>query len=555
MRGRTRLGVAAVAAGLVLVPAVATSAHPGTPTAPAPTLEQLHHDGRWLTDSAGRVVFLHGINAVYKRPPYVAPDTAAGFTAKDADLLAAHGINAVRLGVLFAGVMPTEGVIDQSYLDGIDRIVQLLAARHIWVLLDFHQDAFNERFAGEGFPAWAVHDDGLPFANAGSFFANYVTSPAVQRAYDHFWNNDFHLVDDYAQAWKAVASRWHAQPYLMGYDLFNEPSAGSQTLTCANPLGCPLFDATMAKIYDQVRTAIRTVDPTSMVWEEEQFFFNAISAGNLPHVDDANVGFSWHDYACTPAFVEGGVLPGDPDCTVNEPRVMSNAEKQVAALGGGSLLSEFGAGDDLEDLTRLTNLADSHLVGWMYWAYKHWDDPTGGTNEGLFKDDANPATIKSAKLDVLAHTYPQAVAGTPTALRWEADIKTMTLTYTPRRSTGLTDVFIPPGEYANGYKTVVTNGHVVSDRAATGGGRHVLVDADGTATVTVVVKPGAGATVASGNGTLDGPTKSGRRPPVTSAGGGLAATGLGVGLPVIAGAVLLGAALASRHGRRPHRPR
>src|SRR6185312_4007461 len=112
----------------------------------------------------------------------------------------------------------------------------------------------------------------------------------------------------------AVAKKWAAQPYLMGYDLFNEPNAGSQSATCANPAGCPQFDAVLQRFYDHVRTAIRTVDPHHLVWYEPQFLFNALSASNFTHVDDPNVGLSWHDYACAPAFVSGGVLPGDPDC-------------------------------------------------------------------------------------------------------------------------------------------------------------------------------------------------------------------------------------------------
>jgi len=83
---------------------------------------------RLLTDSADGWCSCTGINVVYKLPPYVAPDTAAGFTARDADFLAAHGFNAVRLGVMFAGVMPQPGRINQGYLTQINRIVQLLTA-------------------------------------------------------------------------------------------------------------------------------------------------------------------------------------------------------------------------------------------------------------------------------------------------------------------------------------------------------------------------------------------------------------------------------------------
>jgi endoglycosylceramidase len=486
---------------------------------------QLRHDGKWLVDGTGRVVLMHGVNAVWKHAPYVAPDTAVGFTAKDADFLVANGFNAVRLGVLFAGVMPQPGVIDNAYLDKVDRIVKLLAARRIYVLLDFHQDDYNERFTGEGLPAWAVHDDGLPFTPAGSFFANYFT-PALARTFDNLWNNTDALWDKYAAGWAAVAQRWSAQPYLMGYDLFNEPSAGSQALSCANPNGCPVFDATLQSFYDHVRAAIRTKDRGNLVWYEPQFFFNAISTSHFGHIDDAQVALSWHDYACLPAFAGSSVLPGDPDCVVNEPRVMDNAEAQRAAMGAGALLTEFGSHDDITDLARMTDLADQRLSGWMYWAYKAWDDPTGNpASEGLFAKDDDLSTLKAPKADVLIRPYPQAVAGVPSALSWDATSRTMDLRLTPHAGVGVTDVFVPARQYRAGYDAVVTGGHVVSS----GQSRHLLVAANGAAEVHIVVRPHVG-------------SASTTRPPADPArsapGGRLPATGLGLGLPVSAVLIL-----------------
>jgi len=486
-RGSRRRALAALTA-LAALAATGPVALAGPAPAPAAAVPQLSHRGPFLTDPQGRVVIVHGVNAVFKRAPYVAPATAAGFTARDADFLAKRGINAVRLGVLFAGVMPKPGQIDQGYLRGIDRIVQLLADRKIWVLLDFHQDAFNERFAGEGFPDWATDDDGLPFVDFGNFFLNDQT-PAVQRAYDHFWNDDNDLWRYYSQAWTAVAAKWADQPYLMGYDLFNEPNAGTQMLTCANPAGCPAFDATMQRMFDTARQAIRTVDHRNLVWYEPQFLFNAISKSNFTHVNDPAVALSWHDYACTPAFVEGGVFPDDMDCQVNEPRVMDNADAQMAAMGAGGAMTEFGAGDDLEDLARLTAYADQHLTGWMYWAYKHWDDPTGSDFEGLFRKDGDLSTVKEAKVHVLVHPYPQAIAGTPTTIAWDAATRTMTAAYTPKRSTGLTDIFVPAWTYPHGYGVTVTGGRVRGGADHS----HLLVAAKpGADTVTVVLRPRQG---------------------------------------------------------------
>ena len=490
--GLPRLVVAAaLAAGALVVPmARAATMNPGagaaTHTTRAATAPQLSHRGPFLTDASGRVVIVHGVNAVFKHAPYVAPATASGFTARDADFLANNGLNAVRLGVLFAGVMPKPGVIDQHYLDQVDRIVQLLASRHIWVLLDFHQDAFSEKFAGEGFPGWAVNDDGLPFFNLGSFFLNDQT-PAVQRAYDHLWNDDAQLWHYYAEAWTAVAKKWADQPYLMGYDLFNEPNAGTQMLTCAQPAGCPVFDARLQSFYDVMRTSIRKVDHRNLVWYEPQFLFNAISQSNFTHVDDPEVALSWHDYACTPAFVEGGVFPDDVDCQINEPRVMNNAATQMQAMGAGGAMTEFGAGDDLEDLARLTSLADQHLTGWLYWAYKLWHDPTGGANEGLFNDDSKLSSVKKAKLAVLVHPYPQAIAGVPTSMSWDAQNRVLRFSYTPDRTTGMTDVFLPALTCSHGCSVRVSGGKVVNRSLD-----HAYVDASSSAkSVSVTVTAGS----------------------------------------------------------------
>jgi endoglycosylceramidase len=449
------------------------------------TVPQLRHDGRWLVDPQGRVVLVHGLNAVWKHAPWAPPATAEGFTARDADFMAANGFNAVRLGVLFAGVMPRQGVVDTAYLDRIDRVVRLLASRHIWVLLDFHQDDYATRFTGEGFPEWAVHDDGLPFAPAGSFFASYFT-PALARTFDNLWGNSAGLWDDYAKAWSAVAQRWQHQPYLMGYDLFNEPSAGSQLATCFNPAGCPVFDQQLQAFYEHVRTAIRAHDGHNLVWYEPHFFFNAMAKSNFTKVADNEIGLSWHNYACTPAFTGTGVIPGEPDCALNEPRVFANAEQQVSDLGSTGVMTEFGSTNDLPDLARLTGLADANLDGWMYWAYKAWNDPTGQpATEGMFAKDSDLSTLISGKANVLIRPYPQAVAGTPTSLSWDAAGNVMQLAYRAGAQQAPTDVFVPQRHYPHGYRAVVTGGRVVSAPGAT----HLLVTAKPGATVTVRVQP------------------------------------------------------------------
>src|SRR5207247_2621805 len=146
------------------------------PANAGPTLP-LNHAGRWITDAEGRVVIVHGVNMVSKRPPY-APD-AAGFSEDDAAFLEAEGYNAVRLGLIYKAVEPQPGHYDEAYLDRIKATADMLGRHGIVSLLDFHQDLYNERFQGEGWPDWAVSDDGLPAQPALGFPYNYLFMPAL----------------------------------------------------------------------------------------------------------------------------------------------------------------------------------------------------------------------------------------------------------------------------------------------------------------------------------------------------------------------------------------
>ncbi len=437
--------------------------------------QQLRRSGEWLVDSQNRVVILHGVNAVWKQAPYVAPDSVDGFTADDADWLAAHGFNAVRLGVLFAGVMPQPHQIDTAYLDKIDRVVQLLAARNIYVLLDFHQDLFNERYKGEGFPGWATQPsrfDGL--ARAG-FPLNYFT-PSASGAFDRLWSRADSLQDDYRAAWIAVAARWRAQDHLMGYDLINEPWPGSHWPACAGPRGCSRFESEQLQaLYEHVLGGIRGVDADNIVWMEPQILFDFGAASHLGErpVADRQLGLSWHDYCLPETLLQATGLKKLSTCGALEQHVFTNARTASRRLGSASLMSEFGASDDLLDTNRVVTLADRNLGSWMVWSYKNWGDPTtqaqGSGAQSLFARDNDLGSAKQAKLAILERPYPQAVAGTPQDFAYDPANGSFTLGYSTTLPDGsaagagrLTEIYVPALHYPAGYAVQVSGGRVVS---------------------------------------------------------------------------------------------
>jgi endoglycosylceramidase len=454
------------------------------------SVPQLRREGRWMVDEKDRVVLLHGVNAVWKLAPYHPPDEPAGFTAADADWLREHGFNTVRLGTLFAGVMPQQGVIDPAYLAGVDRVVQLLASRGIWVMLDFHQDMYSERYQGEGFPGWAVYDDGIPHLNDFGFPGNYFT-PECSRAFDNLWANHNGLWDFYRGAWIAVAAKWKNQSYLMGYDLINEPWPGTDFATCANPLGCPLHDdRELQALQSHVLAGIRTVDPHNIVWFEPNLVFNSgakTGLGLITPLSDANLGFSWHKYCLPAALLHAQGFTDVPACEQYHQIVNDNAEEAIARMGATTLITEFGASDDIPDLEQVTRQADAQLTGWQYWHYKGWMDPTSedptGAGQSLFASDADLASAKPGKLRVLERSYPQYTAGIPLELTFDPGSAEFHYRYAPRPAGGPTEVYLPVAlHYPDGYTVEISGARIAS---GAGTSRLVLENLPGAAEVSL----------------------------------------------------------------------
>lgn len=445
---------------------------------------QLRREGRWLVDPQNRVVLLHGVNLVWKIEPFVPPATAEGFVDADAQWLADNGFNSARLGTLWVGVSPhAAGEVSRPYLDAWDRVVRSLAERRIWMLFDFHQDLLGPLYGGEGVPEWVVESVRGPSTDllgppAFGFPFNYFT-PQVSEAFDRLWADPGPIRDGFRAAWVGVAQRWAHQPYSMGYDLLNEPWAGLDYPTCLIPLtGCPSHDAaSLQPFFDHARRGIRAVDPHNLVWFESQPMISTGAPSGFTSIPgESQLGYSFHYYCPVTTLANAAQLGLIDDaiplnlstlCDAFGPQVMTQARAQAERMNAVELLTEFGATDRLDVLSQVATLADERLIGWQYWAYKNWRDPTtesqtsGG--QSLFTSDEDLSSVKLDKLRVLSRTYPQATAGIPQSLSFDPDTGAFAYRYTPRLATGPTEIFVPRAlHYPGGYTVTVSGARVIS---------------------------------------------------------------------------------------------
>ncbi len=436
------------------------------------------HVGRWLTDAKGRVLLVHGVNMVAKHAPYY--PAAFGFSSADASWLAANGFKIVRLGVLATGIMPTRGTINQSYINHIASTVNMLGAHGVFTLLDFHQDGWGPAVGSDGFPAWMTLT-GSAVNNHVGFPLYYVQDPAVQQAFQSFWNNakvpgGLGLQVYYAQMLSALAKTFAHSPYVVGYDLFNEPWPGTTWQPCITSSGCPQLDAKeLAPLYARAVKAIRSQGDHHLIFEEPFVLFNFGISGagiSLPG-NDPNSALSFHMYTSTPA---------------REPDVLANAEAWAHRTGGALLNTEWGATSDPAAILRQTNELDSALLPWIFWSFNSWMVhslalPPSGSN------------LINSTVSALVQPYPLLVTGTPKSFSYNSSTRIMSATWSTQRPGGgrysyntLSSIVVPSAVYPGGYRVTVSGAKVMSRPCAPS---LLLANVKNATTVLVKVSPGS----------------------------------------------------------------
>ncbi|MDE3095662.1 MAG: cellulase family glycosylhydrolase [Chloroflexota bacterium] len=443
-------------ASLVIVLAGSCRASSGDDTPRAVTnpfpVAPVSHEGRWLTDAAGRVLFLHGVNMVSKEAPYY--PAAFGFDDADAAWLAENGFDVVRLGVMMTGLMPQPGAIDESYLDHLANTVTVLASHHLLVLLDLHQDGWGPSIGDDGFPGWMTLTNGAEHTRTG-FPLYYVTNPAIQAAFQSFWDDlqgpgGAPLQTQYAAMVTALARRFADEDAVLGYDLLNEPWPGVAWQPCLDPVGCPALDREeLDAFYEVADRAIRSVDRKHLVFGEPFVLFNfgrSRTSIALPGGDNAS-GLAFHVYPLTAAA---------------EPAVVANAIAWSNATHGALLVGEWGATTDPAQITREADMFDQALTPWIFWAYhnrvvKSLSQPPAGAN------------LNTAAVEALVRPHPLAVAGTPTRVSFDAKTRTLSVAWSNTVPGGrvlpegtVSSFELPRSVYPEGYRVTATNATVVS---------------------------------------------------------------------------------------------
>ena len=370
------------------------------PDKPSP-LGWLHvKDGR-IVDEANREIILRGMNARIEGLFDVVFDDGRTrlepiptFSQEDAEEMANVGINFLRLPINWSGLEPEEGQFNLDYLAQIDEVVEHCRNAGIYVLIDFHQDAYSKELGEDGAPYWAILPQ-VEFTHEGPLedLDERRGSPQVLDAFENFFDNAEGIMDRFMPAVEMVAARYASDSTVLGYEIMNEPVA---------------FHASdginkLYNFYSKVTQTIRAVDDKHTIWMEPDASRNFLLVSDAPNgFEDPNIVYTPHMY---PPFSDTETWDSAKwieELTYTYDRMMQEKEDWGAAL----VLGEWGANPRWEGsipyIRASHRIFNDRLMGQTFWLWKEncqgfWglydrneDEDTWTLNEQAAKEVGQP---------------------------------------------------------------------------------------------------------------------------------------------------------------------
>lgn len=317
-------------------------------TLPSPTSGYFHTASTRINDPLGEPILLRGINLggwlvpegyILHLPGYGSPTSIramfqdlageeatreffAGYRARyitesDIDQIARWGFNSIRLPLHYLDVYDPQS--DDFSEDGfllLRRVVDWCGRHGVAVVLDMH------------------------CAPGGQNGDNISDSPAPQGSNALLWGTPGQSNRDLTvRIWREIARRFASDPWMIGYDLLNEPVLPGGTTA-----------ADLRALYVRITSAIRQEDSHHIVFIEGDWYATNFTGLTLPF--DSNLVYSFHKY-------------WNATDRTSIQTFLNLRQSSQAPLW----LGEFGENSNVW-ATQSIDLVERNDIGWCWWTHK-----------------------------------------------------------------------------------------------------------------------------------------------------------------------------------------
>lgn len=351
---------------------------------------------KYFKDQYGRLLFYRGVNVCNSSKWEMG--NLPWHTKEDYMKLKEHGFNLVRFLIYWEAIEPTKGTYNTTYISKVKEHIQILNELGIQVLIDIHQDLYNKKFTGNGFPDWTLPEKEYPFKPQKDWYMNYLQK-AVRESYNNFWKRG-DLKSCYIKMLDFVESQFRSEPNVIGIDVMNEPFP---TL----PLLFSFERGTLSDFYEHI-----TLHSEDQKYKVPLFFEPGIwtSSGIPTDLTEAlKISYIPHHY---PPFAHHKGNFNWFNRLLMTLTIRSKAREAQKATSP-YIMGEFGMAvavkNRLKGIKHFMQLADRYHMSWVWWSY----DKEENSAQGMLDNKGNPNDV----METLTRAYPQKIAGSDPVFR------------------------------------------------------------------------------------------------------------------------------------------
>ena len=355
---------------------------------------------KYFQDSHGRICIFRGANVC--NASKTTEDMLPWHTEKEYKLFKEYGFNVIRFLVFWEAIEPEKGKYNEDYILKVRNHIRLLNTLGINVIVDIHQDLFNKKFTGNGFPNWALPEGDYKFTPQKDWFMNYFQE-AVIKSYKNFWKSKA-LQQKYVDM--VVYVHEHVKDFsnVLGIDVMNEPFP---TL----PFIFMFEKNALSDLYHSIQLELAGKSNRLPI-----FFEPAIqtSAGIPSYVHCWGAKrYIPHYY---PPFCHNKGVYRAIDSLLMAVGIRAKA-REAQLYSSPFIVGEFGVGKDVKNrfnaIHDFLNISDKYGMSWTWYTY----DKEEHSTQGMLDDYGNPNAI----MNLLSRPFPHYIAGTNPVFYNEVD--------------------------------------------------------------------------------------------------------------------------------------